>query len=239
MLVLNASQPLFRKNPKLRRAANYAVDRSALVRELGPHLAVPADQYLQPRHLAFRNAHIYPFRPDLRRAKALAKGKTRSGKAVFYTRDDPLGRSHGAIVKANLAKIGLRVDVRPFPINALFELVNKRGEPFDIGWICWNGPGPADLNLHAYFDGRTLDLPEHDNYSHFNSPVINRRLDEVSRLTGSAFNRAYADLDADLARDYAPAVAYAYMNERTLVSARTGCVVTNPYFDLAAVCLRR
>jgi hypothetical protein len=42
----------------------------------------------------------------------------------------------------------------------------------------------------------------------------------------------------ELARDEAPAVAYGVDSALTLVSARTGCVIVNPYLDLAAVCLR-
>jgi peptide/nickel transport system substrate-binding protein len=238
MFVLNSSRPLFRNNPELRRAVSFAVDRRAFVHEAGARFAVAADQYLEPQHRSFHDVRIYSFRPDLKRARALARGNRRSGKAVFYTRDEPQGFAYGAIMKANLARIGLDVEVKAFPFGVTTELLPKRGEPFDIGWICWIGGDPEALNLHAFFDGRTLDQPEHLNWSHFNAPVINRRLDQVSRLTGRAFDRAYADLDADLARDYAPAVTYAYLNERTLVSARTGCVVTNPFFDLAAVCLK-
>src|SRR5215210_2917566 len=239
LLVLNASRPLFRDNPRLRRAVNFAIDRSTLVREAGARAGIPADQYLQPQHHAFRDARIYPSHPNLKQARALARGHRRGGKAVFYTRDEPRGAAYGSIVRANLAKIGIDVEVKAFPAVLTFELLAKRGEPFDIGWIAWLGAGPDSLSLHDFFDGRTLDQPEHFNYSHFDSPTINRRLDQVSRLTGQAFNRAYGQLDVALARDYAPAVALAYLNERILVSARAGCVVTNPFFDLAAVCLRR
>jgi peptide/nickel transport system substrate-binding protein len=239
MFVLNGSQPLFRNNPKLRRAVSFAVNRRKLVRELGPHRAVPTDQYLLPHHRAFRDAHLYPSRPDLKKAKKLARGNTRSGKAIFYTRDDTLGLSHGAIVRADLARIGLDVQVKPFPTNVLFaELLPKRGEPFDIGWICFLNIAPDALSLNGWFDGRTLNQPEHFNFSHFDSAKVNRRLDKVSRLIGPAFNRAYGELDIELAREYAPAVTYAYTNELTFVSARTGCVVTNPSLDLAAVCLK-
>ena len=238
LLVLNASQPLFRKNPQLRRAVNFAIDRSALLREQGPHNGVPGDQYLQPHQHAFHDADIYPAHPDVKRAKKLAKGHTRSRKAVFYTRDNPVGGAWGAIVKANLAKIGIDVEVKAFPTGVTFELLPKRGEPFDIGWINWLAVGPDALSLHDFFDGRTLEQPEHRNWSHFDSPAVNRRLDQVSRLTGRAFNRAYGQLDIDLARDYAPAVTVGYLNEFTLVSARTGCVITNPFLDLTAVCLR-
>jgi ABC-type oligopeptide transport system substrate-binding subunit len=56
MFVLNTSRPLFRNNPKLRQAVNFAVDRKALTRELGPPLAAtPMDQYLR-----LRDEKIYP-----------------------------------------------------------------------------------------------------------------------------------------------------------------------------------
>jgi peptide/nickel transport system substrate-binding protein len=239
ILPLNASGPLFRNNPRLRRAVSFAIDRAALVRERGLRESAPADQYLQPHQNAYRAAHIFPFRPDVRRAKELANGNTRGGKAVFYVPENPLGRAHGAIVRANLAAIGLDVKVTPIPFNNMVEKLRTRGEPFDIGWICWLGGAPDAPFLHMIFDGRQLrSSTEHFNFSHFDVPRINRRLDEISRLTGRAFQREYGDLDVELARDYVPAVAYAYLNELTLVSARTGCVVNNPFFNLAAVCLR-
>ena len=238
MLVLNASRPLFRNNPNLRRAVNFAIDRKALVREAGPRFSVPGDQYLQPHQLAYRDARIYPFTPNLSKARELARGNRRGGKLVFYTRDQPLGYAYGAIVRANLAKIGLDVEVKAFPTLLTFDLLPKRGEPFDIGWIAWNNSPPDALNLHAFFDGRTLDDPEHFNWSHFNSPRVNRRLDEASRLSGPSFYRAYGKLDAELARDFAPAVTFSYLNDLTLVSARTACVVNRPFFDLGAACIR-
>lgn len=238
MFTLNASRPLFRHNPKLRRAVNYALDRKVLVRELGPRVGVATDQYLRPPALAFRDVRIYPSRPNLAKAKALARANRRSGRAVFYTRDDLLGRNHGAIVRASLAEIGIDVQVKPVAAPALFEALARRGEPFDIGWICFIGASLEALDLHAFFDGRTLDDPGHHNFSYFNSPRVNRRLDEVGRLSGRAFHRAYGELDVVIARDYAPAVAYAYLNELTFVSARTGCVVLRPALDLAAVCLK-
>jgi hypothetical protein len=76
------------------------------------------------------------------------------------------------------------------------------------------------------------------NYSSFNSPKYNRLLDRTSRLTGAARARAYGALDVDIARNAAPAVAYSFDNALTLVSSPTGCVVVNPYLDLAAVCLK-
>ena len=75
--------------------------------------------------------------------------------------------------------------------------------------------------------------------SRFHSPTFDLRLERASRLPlGPERNRAYGELDVDLARNAAPAAAYAYDNALTFVSERTGCVVANPYLDLAAVCLK-
>ncbi len=238
MFPLNSSRPLFRDNPQLRRAVNFALDRKALAREWGAYAGYPTDQYLPPSAPAFRNERIYPLaKSDLRTARALARGHTRGGKAVFYTRDDPLGRAHGEIVRASLKKIGIDVEVKAFPPPVLFAKEGTPGEPFDIGWICFGLGYPQNPLLEAFFDGRKIG-PGHQNFSYFESPRLNRRFDEISRLTGRAYRRAYGALDIELSRAAAPAVPYMYLNHLTLVSERTGCVVVNPELDLAAVCLK-
>jgi peptide/nickel transport system substrate-binding protein len=239
LLILNNERPLFRNNPALRRAVNFAVNRAALVRELGPHAASPTDQYLLPLKRGFVDAHIYPLkRPNLTRARALARGHTRSGKAVFYTRNDALGIAHGQIVRDNLKRIGLEVEVKPLPRLLLFSKLATRGEPFDIGWIAFGFSGSDPSMLNLLFDGRTIGQPGFGNYSYFNSPKYNGLLEHASRLSGPARYRAYGRLDVDLARNAAPAVAYGYVNVLTLVSKRVGCIVVNPYLDLAAACLK-
>ncbi len=58
---LNSSRPLFRNNPKLRQAVNFAIDRSALRRAgSGPFESRLTDQYLPPTVAGFREARIYP-----------------------------------------------------------------------------------------------------------------------------------------------------------------------------------
>jgi peptide/nickel transport system substrate-binding protein len=155
MFALNTSRPLFRGNVKLRQAVNFAVDRSALTRELGLHAGTVSDQYLPTTMPGFRNERIYPLgRPDVRRARALAAGRTRSGKAVLYTHNLPVDAAQAEILRRNLRTIGLELEVE------------------------------------------------------------------------------------QLARDAAPAIPYGVPNELTLVSAKTGCVVLNPFLDLTAVCLK-
>lgn len=242
MFVLNTSRPLFRKNPKLRQAVNSAVDRRALLRERGGspggHLT---DQYLTPIKLGFRDEHIYPLHgPDLATAKRLARGHTRSRKVVLYTSTVAAPLAQAEIIRANLEQIGLEVDVQALPVGVLFQRLRTPGEPWDIGWVGWDFSVQRDPGslLRSLFDGRTIGQPGFANYSYFDSPKYNRLLDEASRLTGESRYGAYGDLDVQLSRDAAPAVPYSYDNTLTFVSARTGCVIVNPYLDLAAVCLK-
>ena len=62
---------------------------------------------------------------------------------------------------------------------------------------------------------------------------------EAARQSGSARSRAYAALDLRLGRDAAPVVPMSVLNEATLVSARSGCLVRRPSLVLTTVCLKR
>jgi peptide/nickel transport system substrate-binding protein len=234
---LNSSRPLFRDNPSLRRAVNFAVDRSALRRAgSGPIESRLTDQYLPPSIRGFTDARIYPLEgPNLRRARELARGHTRSGKALLYTVDSPAALAFAQSVKQNLAKIGLDVEVKGFPLPAYFGRLGATG-PYDIGFQPWvlDYEDPYAI-LNVLFDGR---FKGGTNWARFDSAEYNRLLRDAADLQGAARYRAYGKLDVRLARDAAPMVAIDFLNEPTLVSKRVGCVTLTPYFDLAAVCLK-
>ena len=241
MLVLNTSRPLFRNNPQLRQAVNLAVDRRALIREFFPYTFSSTDQYLSAGTPGYRDERVYPLRgPDLRRARELAAGRTRGGKAVFYTTSAPLDVAIAQIVKRNLKPIGLEIEIKQFPadIALLYQRLRTRGEPFDIGRVGWANPSNDPDMLEFLFHGRAIGRPDSGNLSYFDSPRFNRRFDRAARLSGETRNRAYGELDLLLARDAAPAVPYGVGNNLTFVSSRVGCVILNPYVDLTAVCLK-
>jgi peptide/nickel transport system substrate-binding protein len=236
-LALNVDRPLFRDNLALRQAVNFAIDREALLRERGPLAGIVTDQYLPPAMPGFRDARLYPLHgPDVRKARRLAQGRLRGGKAVLYTFAVPSSVAQAQVIQRNLGRIGLDVEVRAFPATVVFERVSRRGEPYDLALLGWLAdiPDPSSF-LDDLFRGDNIPAL---NYSRFDSPAFNRSLDRASRLTGSARYRAYGKIDVELARNGAPAAAYAYDTALTLVSERTGCVVLNPYLDLAAVCLK-
>jgi peptide/nickel transport system substrate-binding protein len=232
---LNTSRPLFRDNPRLRQAVNFAMDRSAL--EGGGGRGQLTDQYLPATMPGFRDARIYPLRrPDLRRARALARGNTRGGKAVLYTLDFPQTLVYARIVRRNLAKIGLDVQVKGLPQTAFFSRAFAPGEPVDIVFTPWT-PDYIDpfSYLNVFFESRFIGV---SNNARFDSSVYDRLLREAAGLEGEARARAYGMLDVRLARDAAPLVTTGFMNEPTLVSGRVGCIVLRPELDLTAACLK-
>jgi peptide/nickel transport system substrate-binding protein len=230
---LNTSRPLFKDNAELRQALNFAVDRKALTTELGPHAASATDQYLPTALAGFRDVRIYPLDgPDLRRARSLAEGRTRSARAILYTCDRPDCVAPAQILQRNLKAVGITVTIRKFPTQLFFNRIFRPGEPFDIVWVAW-GDTEAAAFLTGLFHGASGA-----NLSRFNDPEYNRLFDRASKLPNAARYRAFGDLDVRLARDEAPAIAYATHNALAFVSARTGCVVMNPILDLTAVCLK-
>lgn len=235
---LNSSRPLFRDNVKLRRAVNFALDRRALVRAAGSPLAGrPTDQYLPPAVPGFKDQDIYPLtRPNVQKARALARGQTRSGKAVLYTFDVPFLLASAQIVKQNLKKIGLEVEVKSLPSPAAFRLTIRPGAPVDIAYSPWIADYVDPYQYaNILFDGRFIG---ESNLAHFNSPRYNALLRRAARLQGDARYRAYGQLDVQLARDAAPIAAVAHDNQATLVSSRVGCIVLRPLLDLTAACLK-
>jgi peptide/nickel transport system substrate-binding protein len=238
---LNTSRPLFKDNAELRKAVNFAIDRSALLRILGGDLAGrPTDQYLPFGVPGFKDAAVYPLgHPDLVKARALARGHLRSRKAVLYIIDIPEEVPLAQIVKQNLAKIGLTVEIKRVPPSAYFNRIAMRSGQFDIAWSVW-APDYLDpfTYINTLLDGRSLKAVGNTNVAYFNSPKYNHLMARAAHLQGRARAQAYGDLDVRLARDAAPMVAYAFTKEPALVSKRVGCLVLRPALDLTAACLK-
>jgi peptide/nickel transport system substrate-binding protein len=240
LLALNTERPLFRNNPQLRRAVNYALDREAVVgAEAGRYYNIPTAQFIPPNFPGYRPLHVYPrLHPNLVKARALARGHLRNGKAILYTCSGPQCLAQAQVVKDDFAKIGLDVDVKAFPGNTRLDRAGVKGEPFDIVRIGWIFGYPDPYPALEIFDGRTITGSGNSDVSYYNSPRFNDALDKASRLLGTARARAFAKLDLFLTRTAAPAIPYATGTLPNLFSSRTGCIVMNPFLDLAAVCFK-
>lgn len=233
---LNTHRPLF-ADVRLRRAVNYAINRAELARlgdEYTPLLPEsPTDHYLAPGVPAHSNVHIYPFSPDLAKARQLAN--RRAGRtAVLYTCNISPCDQQAQIIKTNLANIGIRVEVKAFTDATLYTKTATPGEPFDLAYASWLpdylDPGAV---LNVLLEGGVI-IPT------FDDPAYRARLAAAARRTGAERYLTYARLDADLTRNAAPFVAFGNASSHDLFSARIGCQTYGVYgMDLAALCIRK
>ena len=237
-LALNTSRPLF-ASARLRRAVNYAIDRRALARRgslisgPGAFTTIASDQYLPPTLPASQRGHVYPLSGDTAAARRIAGPVDDT--AVLYTCNETPCPELSHQIAQDLAKIGIRLDVKEFPRDVMFERASRPGEPYDIVLADW-GADYVDP-----YDFLNILLDPRGNLAGFRDRVWGNRLARAAALEGPARDRAYGKLASDLARDAAPFVVYADGASRDFFSARVGCQVFAPLYGigLAALCLRR
>ena len=243
MFAFNTSRPLFRNNPGLRKAVNFALDRKALQAILGGPLAGRlTDQYIPPLVPGFRDGDVYPLdRSDLVRARELARGNLRSGRAVLYTTDFTLAIAQ--LAKQQLAEMGLEIDVRPIPVHisstAYLDALTKPGAEWDIALVVWT-PNVPDAQVYLNLLLETQHVGG-TNVAGFSSAAYDRDLRRAARVPQARRRElAYGSLDVQAARDAAPLAALSVLNEPTFVSERVdpACIVLRPALVLTAVCLR-
>lgn len=148
-LALNTSRPLF-KDVNLRKAVNFALDRASIARQSGYLGATPTDQVSPPTIRGFRDARLYPLNhPNLARARKLAAGH--GGTATLYIgANDPAAARQAEIIRTNLGKIGIKLDLKPWEYAVLFSKAGTLGEPYDMILFGWQAdyPDPYDfLNI--------------------------------------------------------------------------------------------
>jgi peptide/nickel transport system substrate-binding protein len=244
-IAMNTSRPLF-STRAARQAVNLALDRPALIATAGAFSGKPTDQYIPPTVPGFRDESIYPLdgpsAADLARANALVdQAGIRGQTAVFYTNNRPPALAAAQLVKDQLSRIGLVVDIHAFPRAEQIAREGTRGEPFDMtaeGWIN-DYYDPFDT-LNVFLDGTTIEPSNNGDISYFNDPVYNAQLQAAAQLTGPDRYTTYGNLDVKLARDEAPLAAIGTFNNRDFFSERMGCQTFVPPYgiDLATLCIK-
>jgi peptide/nickel transport system substrate-binding protein len=105
-------------DPNVRKALNYGIDRNAIVKLAYSGHAVPASSYM-PYKMLYWNAGLKPYPYDLAKAKAyLKKSKYPNGFNTFLIEvaNDVAGNATAVVIKANLAKLGINVDIQTYEL---------------------------------------------------------------------------------------------------------------------------
>lgn len=219
----NYDRPLF-ADIRMRRAVQYALDRSALVAASpSGSTALPATRLLVPGILGYDRRQLYPLHADLGTARKLA-GRHGSDVTV-WTWDDPYTEAFNKELRRQLAAIGLHMSIlQASQSDSQAEVLAKirRSD------LIWGGLNRHTADPAEYL--KDLVLP----------PAEAKELRRVQTLSSPERERA----TLALARKIEQASLYAVFQMDAwpeLVSRRLGCIVHQPEYsgvDLAALCLK-
>ena len=241
-VAMNTSAGRFFSDVNARKAANYAVDRSAMLRARGAFGGVRTDQILPPGLLGFRDEKIYPISgANPAKAKELY---SKGGKITIYTGNRGAALIQAQVLQYNFKQAGIDTDIQQFTSAVLYAKAGTKGEAFDMVSAGWSSdyPDPSDF-LDVLLNGQNIHATNNNNLAYFNVPEINAAMNKAGLLSGAERGKAYGDLDVLITAKHAPWVAYDNRSERSFMSERMDpkCFVFQPIYtkmDLATACLK-
>jgi len=232
---LNTSRAPF-DNVNLRKAVNYAVDRTWLVQQNGAFAGTPTDQILPPGIPGFHDADIYPLDdPDFAKARELAGDACSAlGRPLkLWTFNTSFGPAWAQILQYDLRQIGCDSEIVALDRLVEYTEGGKKGADFDLLVNGWGQDYPDGYDfLNILLDGNSIRDANNINLSYFNDPIVNAKLAQAQLLTGAARDQAYGDLDVQIMRDYAPWITVVDTNARIFNSSRVTGYVYNPVYGV-------
>jgi ABC-type oligopeptide transport system substrate-binding subunit len=223
-LPFNTSRALFKGNLGLRQAINYVINRKDYTSQAGPFAGQAWTHIFNPGVPGWRNVTIY--KQNLAKAKKLAKGHFKSGKInVGYRSSGTVNPAQAQIVRRDLIRLGFsagNVTMKPFSGADLYDAMGKRSNDLDMGvsmgW-CSDYPDPYDwINILLY--GKSIQAENNVNYSYFNDPKWNAKMEKAARLVGPNRLKVYGQLDLDIMNQAAPMAIERTYNNRYIFSNR-------------------
>jgi peptide/nickel transport system substrate-binding protein len=234
-LAMNHDRPLFKNNPQLAKAVNWAIDRQAILNQAGFLSGKRNDQILPPGLPGGKDISVYPLSVTpgtIKVAQKLAAGHTGDGKAVLWTSNRAPAPQQAAIYQYNLKQIGIDVTVQQYARAVQIEKEGTRGAEFDFtteGWIA-DYADPYDF-INVLLSGDSLHDANNNNVAYYNSPKFNKLMTQASNLSGQARYSAYQAVDAGITKEDPAWAARSNFNDRIFVSARTKGFTFQPVFS--------
>jgi peptide/nickel transport system substrate-binding protein len=230
---MNATKPPFDKLA-VRRAVNYAVDRTALVKIFGGQ-GTTTENILPPGlGSAYKAHHLYPL--DLAKAKALVQASGDAGMAVtvWSHTTDPTPKA-AQYMASVLSSIGFKTSVKTLDESVYWDTIStKKGDP-QIAFQDWNQDFPEGQDfIDLLLNGANIVNVGNNNQSYTNVPAFNTQMNAARALPlGPARNAMWAKLDDEIMRQNAPWVPFMNREIPKFVSKRVHGLVFNPsYFEL-------
>jgi peptide/nickel transport system substrate-binding protein len=235
-LILNMREGPF-TNQLVRQAANYAVNKTALVEEVLEGTAEVAAGPTPPAFAWAYNEDLepYPYDPDRARA-LLAEAGVENPEITFYVTEGGSGMlgpvAMGTAIQADLEAVGFDVTIETYEWNTFLGRVNPglEGEA-DAAQMAWMTNDPDTL---PYLALRTEAWPEQGGFNsgYYSNPEVDALLEEARTATDQD-RRAelYREMQVIVQED-APWVFVANWVQNAVTSDRVSNFALEPSFFL-------
>jgi ABC-type oligopeptide transport system substrate-binding subunit len=236
----NLRSGLLHRNPAMRKALNWALDRRNYAAADGPYAARPWTHILPPHFPgSVMKKRLQPYANTSRYAKArkLAAGHFRDGKIILVVRLSGItGPKQKDLITRDLVNIGFKRENISYTIPPeLGGMPPKWDIWVSIGW-CQDYSDPL-----TFF--KLFLAPSNDNPLYIPSAKWRKRIKAADELTGEARLSAFGKLDLALMTKYAPVAPMRTYNNVFLFSSRVvrrSLVYSGVYsdFDLTRIRLK-
>jgi ABC-type oligopeptide transport system substrate-binding subunit len=205
-LLFNTRTGLFQGNAAMRRAVNWALDRTDFASVATPYSQTPWTHFLLPGFpgsVMRANRQPYGVRSQIEKARQIAAGHYKDGKVVLAYFAPGRSLSHAEIVRRDLTALGLEVSM--WPVHSF--------PPPTGGWdilvgfgVCYDTADPAEILRGIIGPG----WPNAAKYS--------LKVQKANALSGAERLKALGKVDLEIARNVAPAAAMHTYNNRYFFS---------------------
>ena len=186
-LILNAKEGPF-ANKEIRQAANYAINKKALVENILQGTAEVAAGPTPPAFAWAYNDSLQPYPYDPEKAKQMLADAGYDGSPVtFYVTEggsgmlDPIAM--GTAIQADLEAVGMDVNIETYEWNTFLGKVNPGLEgKADMAEMAWMTNDPDTLPFLAL---RTEAFPDKGGFNsgYYSNPKVDELLEEARRAT--------------------------------------------------------
>ena len=235
-LILNAKEGPF-ADKRVRQAANYAINKEAIVNDV---LEGTADVAAGPTPPAFAWAYDesldpYPYDPE-KAKELLAEAGAEGAELTFYVTEggsgmlDPIAM--GTAIQADLAAVGLDVSIETYEWNTFLGEVNPGLEgKADMAEMAWMTNDPDTL---PYLALRTDAWPDKGGFNsgYYSNPEVDALLEEARTATDQAKRAELYQQMQKIVQDDAPWVFVANWKQNAVTSDRVENFQLEPSFLL-------
>jgi peptide/nickel transport system substrate-binding protein len=228
-LAFNVRDPIL-KDPRVRQALAYAIDRGPLIHYLWRDFARPAASVLPPESWAYdAKVTVYPHDPARARQLLEEAGHPLQNGVRFHltmkTSTEESSRLMAAVWQQQLADVGVVLDIRSFEYATFFADVT-RGE-FQFYSLRWVG-GNEDPDIFEYVFHSAKFAPHGANRGFYANPLVDVLIDQARREPDQAVRKQlYAQVQEILAKDV-PSINLWYFDNVLVASKRVKNLTLNP-----------